>query len=63
MEPPGPLLRILNMLETLGAGQRLIAHIDREPLLLYPELLERDWTYEGASQPDGSFIIQIFRPH
>lgn len=63
MDPPGPLLRILNTLETLGAGQRLIAHIDREPLLLYPELLERGWAYDGASQPDGSFIIRIFRPH
>lgn len=63
MEPPEPLLRILNMLETLGAGQRLIAHIDREPLLLYPELVEGGWAYEGASQPDGSFIIRISRPN
>jgi uncharacterized protein (DUF2249 family) len=63
MEPPEPLLRILNVLETLGAGQRLIAHIDREPLLLYPELVERGWAYEGASQPDGSFIIRISRPN
>ena len=62
MEPPGPLLRILDTLKTLGAAQRLVAHIDREPLLLYPELVERGWTYEGASQPDGSFIIRIFRP-
>ena len=63
LEPPEPLLRILNMLETLGAGQRLIAHIDREPLLLYPELVERGWAYEGAMRPDGSFIIRIFRSH
>lgn len=63
MDPPGPLLCILNTLETLGVGQRLIAHIDREPLLLYPELVERGWAYEGTSQPDGSFIIRISRPH
>ena len=63
LEPPEPLLRILHTLETLCAGQQLIAHIDREPLLLYPELVERGWAYEGASQPDGSFIIRIFRPH
>lgn len=62
MEPPGPLVLILNRLETLGADQRLIAHIDREPLLLFPELLERGWAYEGAPQADGSFIISIARP-
>lgn len=62
MEPPGPLVLILNRLETLGADQRLVAHIDREPLLLFPELVERGWAYEGASQPDGSFIISIARP-
>jgi uncharacterized protein (DUF2249 family) len=63
MEPPGPLVLILNRLETLGADQRLVAHIDREPLLLFPELVDRGWAYEGASQADGSFIISISRPH
>lgn len=62
MEPPGPLLLILNTLETLGATQSLVAHIDREPLLLFPELMERGWAYEGAPQPDGSYIIRIQRP-
>lgn len=63
MEPPGPLVLILNRLETLGADQRLVAHIDREPLLLFPELVERGWAYEGAPQADGSFIISISRSH
>ena len=63
MEPPGPLVLILNRLETLGADQSLVAHIDREPLLLFPELVERGWTYEGMPQADGSFIISISRPH
>ena len=63
MEPPEPLVLILNRLETLGADQRLVAHIDREPLLLFPELVERGWAYEGAPLADGSFIISISRPH
>ncbi len=62
MDPPGPLLLILNTLETLGAAQSLVAHIDREPLLLFPELMERGWAYEGAPQADGSFLIRIQRP-
>jgi uncharacterized protein (DUF2249 family) len=62
MDPPGPLVRILTTLETLGDGQSLVAHIDREPLLLFPELIERGWAYEGTPQPDGSFLIRIFRP-
>jgi uncharacterized protein (DUF2249 family) len=62
MDPPGSLVRILTTLETLGDGQSLVAHIDREPLLLFPELLNRGWAYEGAPQADSSFIIRIFRP-
>ncbi len=62
MEPPGPLVLILNRLETLDADQSLVAHIDREPLLLFPELMERGWTYEGTRQTDGSYIICIQRP-
>ena len=62
MEPPGPLLLILNTLETLGPDDTLVAHIDREPLLLFPELMERGWAYEGAPQTDGSYIIRIQRP-
>jgi hypothetical protein len=62
MEPPGPLVCILTTLETLGEEQRLVAHIDREPLLLFPELLNRGWAYDGAPQADNSFIITIHRP-
>jgi uncharacterized protein (DUF2249 family) len=63
MEPPGPLVRILTALEPLGDGQQLVAHIDREPLLLFPQLLERGWAYEGTPQADGSFLLHVFRPH
>ena len=62
-EPPGPLLRMLNTLETRGTEQGLVAPIAREPLLLCPALLERGWSYEGTPQPDGSSLIRIQRPH
>jgi hypothetical protein len=62
LEPPEPLVRILATLESLDADQRLIASLDREPLLLFPHLTDRGWAYEGASQADGSFVITIYRP-
>jgi len=62
MEAPLPLALILSTLETLDAGRGLVALIDREPLLLFPELVERGWVYDGAFQDTGDYRIHIYRP-
>ena len=41
LEPPAPLVRILDALERLGAGQVLEALNERDPVFLYPELQTR----------------------
>jgi hypothetical protein len=45
LNPPEPMLAILAALEKDGVAC-LIAHLDREPVFLYPELDERGWAYE-----------------
>lgn len=36
--PPQPLVSILRLLRALDAQTDLIVHLDRDPVLLYPEL-------------------------
>jgi uncharacterized protein (DUF2249 family) len=59
LEPPQPLVRILEALATLPAGARLRAHTDRRPMHLYAQLEERGFTGESEEQPDGSFITHV----
>ncbi|MHB1542705.1 MAG: DUF2249 domain-containing protein [Steroidobacteraceae bacterium] len=41
LEPPEPMIRILDALEHLGAGQVLEALNERDPVFLYPQLQAR----------------------
>ncbi len=61
LEPPEPLVRILETVSTLPEGTTLIARTNRRPMFLYPQLEERGFTSQTEEQSDGSFIIQIRR--
>ena len=50
LAPPDPLVAILRLLRTLGDDARVTAHLDRDPVMLYPELAELGW---GASRIPG----------
>jgi hypothetical protein len=45
LDPPEPMVAILTLLESSDISS-LIAHLDRDPIFLYPELDERGWGYE-----------------
>lgn len=45
LDPPEPMVAILTLLESSDISS-LIAHLDRDPIFLYPELDERGWDYE-----------------
>ena len=47
--PPEPMVRILDALKSLPAGDELVVLMDREPVLLYPELERRGfaWRFDG----------------
>jgi quercetin dioxygenase-like cupin family protein/uncharacterized protein (DUF2249 family) len=59
LEPPQPLVKILEALGTLPPGRHLRARTDRRPLLLYPQIEERGFKAETEEQSDGSFLTQI----
>ncbi len=53
MEPPGPAVAILKLLENQPQNGQVVAHLDRQPLFLYAELEERGWGWEiEKNEPD-----------
>jgi uncharacterized protein (DUF2249 family) len=61
LEPPEPLIRILNALESLPAETSLRAWTDREPCHLFGEAEQRGFQHESNEQPDGSWITLLAR--
>lgn len=61
LEPPEPLIRILDALETLPAGNALRARTDREPCHLFGEAVQRGFRHESEVQSDGSWVTLLHR--
>jgi uncharacterized protein (DUF2249 family) len=59
LEPPQPMVRILEALAHLPRGKELRARTDRRPIHLYTQLEERGFISESEEQRDGSFITHI----
>ncbi|MCC6959894.1 MAG: DUF2249 domain-containing protein [Dehalococcoidia bacterium] len=59
LEPPEPMVRIFAALESLPAGDKLQALMDREPFLIYAELERRGFTWEFRDE--GGPVIEIWR--
>jgi uncharacterized protein (DUF2249 family) len=59
LEPPQPLVKILEALATLPEGARLRARTDRRPMHLYAQLEERGYVGESEEQRDGSFVTHV----
>jgi uncharacterized protein (DUF2249 family) len=61
LEPPLPMLRVLEAIETLAPGQRLEVLHDRRPLFLYPQLEERGCRHATDEPEAGLVRIRIWR--
>ena len=61
LEPPQPLVQILQALAELPQGVLLSARTDRRPMHLYSQLQERGFDGETVQEPDGSFVTRIQR--
>jgi hypothetical protein len=71
LAPPDLDAAILNAIDTGTIDCALIAHVDSEPITLYPELEERGWSHEfvdhhhgGGAEGrhcDGSLQIRMVR--
>lgn len=61
LEPPQPMLEILNRLEASPVGATFRARTDRQPIHLFPELSVRGAQHVCESAPDGSWVTTITR--
>jgi hypothetical protein len=67
LEPPEPMVTILQAIDGGGIDGALIAHLDHEPIFLYPELDDRGWSHEvmpsscGHDDCDGGVMLLMAR--
>ncbi len=61
LEPPQPLVKILESLAALPAEAELRAWTDRRPMHLYAQLEERGFAATSEEQPNASFLTHIRR--
>lgn len=61
LEPPQPMVRVLEALDGLGVGQRLEVIHDRRPLFLYPQLDERGFVHATDEPEPGVVRITVRR--
>lgn len=60
LQPPEPMVRILAALGGLAADDEVVALMDREPHLLYPELERRGFTWDFGGH-DDAYVLTIRR--
>lgn len=60
LQPPEPMVRILAALGGLAADDEVVALMDREPHLLYPELERRGFTWEFDGH-DDAYVLTVRR--
>lgn len=61
LAPPEPMIRILDTLEHLAAGEVMEALNEREPMFLYPELEQRGAAIRVDKRADGTVHLLIRR--
>src|SRR5262245_10241176 len=59
LEPPLPMVRVLERLDGLAEGEELEVIHDRRPLFLYPQLDERGFAHETDEPEPGVVRIRI----
>ncbi len=62
LEPPQPMVAVLERLETLRPGETLTVIHDRRPMFLYPQLDARGFTHGTEEREPGVVRIVIRRP-
>jgi hypothetical protein len=67
LEAPEPMVMILGLIDGGDVSSPLIAHLDREPIFLYPELDDRGWAHEilpsecGDPACENEVLLQLVR--
>jgi hypothetical protein len=61
LAPPQPLVQILQFIHRLPPDGVLIVHHDRDPLLLYPELVQIGWWADRIAGDPGEVRLRLAR--
>ena len=59
MQAPQPMVQILKLVQQVGPEGVLIVHHDRDPLLLYPELVQIGWWAERIAGDPGEVRLRL----
>jgi tRNA 2-thiouridine synthesizing protein A len=60
MEPPEPFVRTMEALDGIGAGEKLLLLLSREPHPLYRALEINGFAWQTERKPDGLVEILIW---
>jgi uncharacterized protein (DUF2249 family) len=60
LEPPQPMVRVLEEIDRLGPGGELEVRHDRRPMFLYPQLDERGFIHE-TDEPEPGLVRILIR--
>ena len=60
LEPPQPMIRVLEAIDRLGPGAELEVRHDRRPVFLYPQLDERGIRHE-TDEPEPGLVRIVMR--
>lgn len=61
LPPPQPMMRVLHLLGQLRDDAVLVVHLERDPVWLYPELLQLGWWAEAVDGAAGEVRLRIAR--
>jgi uncharacterized protein (DUF2249 family) len=61
LEPPQPLERVLEVLETMAYGEVLLVHHHRNPLILFDLLHERGFVWRSKEIEDDYWQVRVWR--
>lgn len=61
LDPPEPMVRILEKMEAMQAGEVLFALLGREPIFLFPELKARGHAWAGDFDASGAAYRMMIR--
>jgi uncharacterized protein (DUF2249 family) len=59
LSPPQPLVSILRLLHALDRGTDLVVHLDRDPVMLYPELQAFERTAQSLAGDPGEVRLRL----
>jgi uncharacterized protein DUF2249 len=61
LQPPGPLVAILELVASIRDATPVIVHHERDPQLLYPELAEIGWRAVRLEAKAGEVRLRLER--